>query len=106
MAPGNNRGSHGQTGLHSSNPNDRLLKFLQAPPDIQAKIDRILSGTDSEADNGPLFCSKLKAAKLLGVCRNTVYRLVAEGRITQVEILPGFLLIRRADLFALAGRSL
>ena len=92
----------------SSNPsNDRLLKFLQAPPEIQAELDRILEGRSTtpqpEAPAGPLLLGMSAAAKFIGVSRATLWRMVKNGRLTKVEILPGSYRLRRADLLALAA---
>ena len=43
-----------------NNQNERLLKFLQASPETQAEIDRILEGKVQarvEASTGPLLLS-------------------------------------------------
>ena len=89
-----------------TNPNDRLLKFLQASPEVQAEIDRVLEGRSpvprSEPPTGPLLMGMSAAAKFTGVSRATLWRICRSGRLPKVEILPGSFRIRRADLEALA----
>jgi excisionase family DNA binding protein len=43
------------------------------------------------------------AAKLLGVSRGTLYRMLQAGRLSRVEILPGSFRVRREDVEAIAG---
>ncbi len=55
------------------------MRFLQATPEQQAAIDRILDGkTDPEPKprTGPLLLGMGPAAKLLGVSRDTLYRML------------------------------
>jgi len=84
------------------NPNERLLKFLQATPDQQVAIDRILNGEAEPArrvmENGPLLLGMGKAASLLGVSRGTLWRMLNAGRLGRVEVLPGSFRVRRADI--------
>ena len=92
----------------SSNPtNDRLLKILQAPPEIQSEIDRILEGRppaqQSEPPTGPLLMGMSAAAKFVGVSRATLWRVCRAGRLKKVELFPGSFRLRRADLLALAA---
>jgi excisionase family DNA binding protein len=85
------------------NPNERLLRFLQATPEQQAAIDRILEGREpEEAPRGPLLMMIKDAAALLGVHRATIWRLVRAGRLEAVELL-GSVRIRRADVEAIAN---
>jgi len=88
------------------NQNERLLKFLQAPPEAQEAIDRILEGripAKAEAATGPLLCGMSPAAKYLGVSRATLWRMIKAGRIGRVEVLPNSFRVRRAELEALAS---
>jgi excisionase family DNA binding protein len=90
------------TGLTSE---QRLLKLLQASPEQQGEIDRILEGRvapQPPAPSGPLLMRVKDAALLLGVHRTTMWRLVKAGRLETVELL-GSLRVRRADIEALAG---
>ena len=87
--------------------NDRLLKILQAPPEIQSEIDRILEGRaptpHSEPPTGPLLLGMSASAKFIGVSRATLWRMCRSNRLQKVEILPGSFRLRRADLLKLAA---
>lgn len=85
-------------------PNDRMMKVLQAAPDVQARIDAILDNREAPmfVTTGPLLFSMGQGAKFLGVSRSTLWRVIKSGRITPVEIRPGSFKVRRADLEALA----
>ena len=88
----------------SGNGNERLLRFLQATPDQQVAIDRILEGKvdrEPEPPRGPLLMMIKDAAALLGVHRATIWRLVKAGRLEPVMLL-GAVRVRRADVEALA----
>jgi excisionase family DNA binding protein len=88
----------------TTNPNERLLRFLSATPEQQAAIDRILEGrmpAEPEAVKGPLLLRIKDAAELLGVHRATIWRLVKAGRLETVKLL-GSLRVRRADVEGIA----
>jgi len=92
--------------LKQTNQNDRLLKFLQASPDVQAQIDRILEGKIQarvEASTGPLLFGMTPASKFLGVSRATLWRMIKAGRLGKVEVLPNSFRMRRADLESFVG---
>ena len=89
-----------------TNQNERLLKFLQATPETQAEIDRILEGKVQarvEASTGPLLYGMSPAAKFLGVSRATLWRMIKAGRLGKVEVLPNSYRVRRADLESIAA---
>ncbi len=93
------------TEIRNPNPNDRLMRFLQATAEQQAAIDRILEGKmdrPPEPPKGPLLMMIKDAAALLGVHRATIWRLVKAGRLEAVELL-GSVRIRRADVEAIAN---
>lgn len=92
----------------NGNGNERLLKFLQATPEQQAAIDRILEGkmeAPRPAPSGPLLLGMSAAAKLLGVSRPTLWRMVKAGKLSKVEVLPGSFRVRRADIEGIANRQ-
>jgi excisionase family DNA binding protein len=81
------------------------MRFLQATPEQQAAIDRILEGKMDRAPEppkGPLLMMIKDAAALLGVHRATIWRLVKAGRLEPVELL-GSVRIRRADVMGIAA---
>lgn len=91
--------------VNTLNSNDRLMKFLQADPEKQARIDEILNGVLPEAretSTGPLLLGMGAGAKFLGVSRATLWRIFRSGGLEKVEILPGAFRVRRIDLEAFA----
>ena len=92
--------------MTGTNPNERLLRFLQASPEQQAMIDRILEGRlapEPPAPNGPLLIGMGAGSRLLGVSRATLWRMIKAGRLDRVEVLPGSFRVRRADVEAIAN---
>ena len=89
-------------------PNDRMMKVLQAPADVQARIDALLENRNEPAPvtTGPLLFGMDAGAKFLGVSRSTLWRIVKSGRITPVEFRPGSYKVRRCDLEQLAQKGL
>ncbi len=84
----------------------RLLKLMAASPEQLEAIDRILDGKIDQprpAANGPLLLGMGAAAKLLGISRPTLWRMLRAGRLEAVEILPGSRRVRRADVEAVAA---
>jgi excisionase family DNA binding protein len=91
--------------MTTNNLNERLLRFLQATPEQLALVDRILAGKLEPvpaAPIGPLLVGMGAGAKLLGVSRATLWRMIRAGRLEKVEVLPGSFRVRRADLEAIA----
>ncbi len=86
--------------------NERMLKILQADPEKLEQIDRLLEGRtweNDEAPRGPLLLGMSAAAKLLGVSRATLWRMIQAGRIEKVEILTGSYRVRRADIMEIVN---
>jgi excisionase family DNA binding protein len=91
--------------VSTANPNDRLMRFLQATPTQSKLIDDILDGrmaTAPQASSGPLLMGMGAGAKFLGVSRPTLWRMIKAGKLTKVEVLAGSFRLRRADLELLA----
>jgi excisionase family DNA binding protein len=90
--------------MTATNPNERLMRFLQASPEQQSAIDRILEGkpeAEAKPRTGPLLLGMGPAAKYLGVSRGTLYRMIQAGKLKRVEILPGSSRVRREDVEAI-----
>lgn len=90
--------------------NERLLRILQASPEVQKAIDLILDGkiktVRTHETNEPLLLGMGAAAKYLGVSRATLWRMVQNGTLEKIEFMPGSFRIRRADLDTLVAGSL
>lgn len=94
--------------MSGSIPNDVLLRFLQATPEQLVTIQRVLAGdlgTTRTEPTGPLLLGMSAAAKLLGVSRATLWRMIRAGRLSKVEVLPGSFRLRRHDVEAIAAPS-
>ncbi len=90
----------------TNNQNEQLMKFLQATPEQQKHIERILDGNGPDQPpppTGPLLLGMSAAAKLAGVSRATIWRMCKARRLTKVEILPGSYRIRRAEIESIAA---
>ena len=86
--------------------NDRLVRFLQATPEQQQAIDRILAGIVppvSEPPQGPLLLRMKDAAKLLNCSRPTLWRICRAGKLKRIEILPNSFRVTRKSVEELAG---
>ena len=92
----------------AANPNERLLRFLQATPEQQKLIDDVLEGRAAPAapvTTGPLLLGMSASAALLGVSRPTLWRMIRAGKLCKVEVLPGSFRLRRADLESLVAKG-
>jgi predicted DNA-binding transcriptional regulator AlpA len=88
------------------NTDERLKKLLDASPEQLAAIDVILERRIAETfspTQGPLLLGMSASAKLLGVSRATLWRMIKAGLLQKVEVLPGSFRLRRADLESVAA---
>jgi excisionase family DNA binding protein len=87
---------------------ERLKRIFTATPEQLGTIDSILDGKfqmRATETVGPLLMGMMAAAKFLGVSRTTLWRMVNDGRLKKVEVLPGSFRLRRADLVAIANNN-
>jgi excisionase family DNA binding protein len=88
------------------NMEERLKRlFIALPEQIQAIDDILESGVQKKTmvTSGPLLMRMSDSAKLLGVSRATLWRMIKSGILQKIEILPGSFRLRRADLEAIAA---
>lgn len=80
----------------------RLTKIITATPDTLRKIDRILTGEATETEPGDRKLLTLTdAAKTLGVSRQTVWRMINDGRLPTIEMRAGRCRVPSSALTAL-----
>ena len=87
---------------------ERLKLLFAASPEQIRAVEEILEGgvqMKTAESVGPLLMGMMAAAKFLGVSRTTLWRMVNEGRLKKVEILPGSFRLRRADLETVANQN-
>ena len=88
------------------NTEERLKRLFAASPEQVQAIDGILeSGVQEKpvAASGPLLMGMTASAKLLGVSRATLWRMIKAGSLQKIEVLPGSFRLRRADLQTIAS---
>ena len=91
-----------------NNTNERLVRFLQAPPEVQALVDRIIlegkaPASFEQTTREPLLLGMKAGSKFLGVSRGTLWRMIKSGRLSKIEILPGSFRVRRSDRVSIAA---
>ncbi len=104
--------------LLGHSPMDKPMRYAHLSPDVKRDAVQLL---DRPASRPPLDSGALRAptlaglgleplltvrqvAELLAVCRATVYRLCAEGRLRHVRVLNS-IRVRSNDLVALVQRA-
>ena len=88
------------------NTEERLKRLFAASPEQTQAIDGILESGIREkpmAMSGPLLLGMTASAKLLGVSRATLWRMIKGGLLQKIEVLPGSFRLRRADLEAIVA---
>lgn len=84
----------------------RLTKILTATPSQLAKIDDVLENKTASAESvNTKLLTFSNAAKLLGVSRQTVWRMITEGRLPTIEIRTGSRRVPSAALTALINQA-
>ena len=70
---------------------ERLLKLLSAPPEVLKRVDDVLEGKQpaETAMTDFRLLDYHMAAKLLGLSRQTIRRMIHDGRLPIVEIRSG-----------------
>ena len=92
--------------------NDRIIQAVfTATPENKFWALAILEGktelpTQSpHSTDSPLLMSMGDGAKLLGISRCTLWRMIREGRLEKVEIYHNSYRLRRSDLLDLVNRK-
>jgi excisionase family DNA binding protein len=88
------------------NTEERLKRLFKASPEQIETIDGILEGKIQKPTTqtvGPLLMGMTASAKLLGVSRATLWRMIKRGLLQKIEVLPGSFRLRRADLEAIVA---
>ena len=88
------------------NAEERLKRlFVASPEQIQAIDGILVSGVPAmpARSTGPLLLGMTASAKLLGVSRATLWRMIKGGLLQKIEILPGSFRLRRTDVEAIAA---
>jgi excisionase family DNA binding protein len=93
--------------------NDEIIQAVfTATNEAKTHALKILQGRDSSpscpplSEEPPLLLGMTESAKLLGVSRATLWRMVKDGRLTKVEIYHNAFRLRRSDILALVqGRD-
>lgn len=84
-----------------------LAAVVAASPERKEAALRVLRGAVQEPAvrpaTGPLLLGMGAGAKLLGVSRATLWRVIQAGIIPKIELFPGSYRVRREDLEALAS---
>ena len=85
---------------------ERLKLLFAASLEQISAIDGILEGkfqTKASETVGPLLMGITASARLLGVSRATLWRMIKIGSLQKIEVLPGSFRLRRADLDAIVN---
>jgi predicted DNA-binding transcriptional regulator AlpA len=88
------------------NTEERLKRLFAASPEQMQAIDGILESGIQEKQmttSGPLLMGMTASAKLLGVSRATLWRMIKGKSLQKIEVLPGSFRLRRSDLEAVAA---
>ena len=68
--------------------NERMLKVIQAPGEVLAKIDAILEGREEQGGKQPgnvRLLTIMEAARMLGITYSKIYRIMKDGLLDVVD---------------------
>lgn len=92
-------GPNRPTRKETMNIETRLKKLMVATPSQLNKIDAILDGRVASSNITDMVLLTISsAARKTGLSRNSVYRLIADGKLVTVPLRNGSRRIRQADL--------
>jgi hypothetical protein len=86
-------------------PQELLIRVMRSSPEQQAAIRHVLDEVPSLTQPGPLLTNMSSGARRLGVSRGTLWRMCKAGILERVELAPGVVRLRCADLEALAAKK-
>jgi excisionase family DNA binding protein len=110
-SPQSNTKSGGTPMAPTTNLTNEILQALVPASDERKQAALLVLRGEAAAgkagpDTGPLLVGMSAAARLLGVSRSTLWRLLRDGRLPKTELFPGTYRIRRSDLDDLAAGRL
>lgn len=90
--------------------NDQIIQAVfTAPDEAKSRALAILQGKEPapqpEPIDGPLLMGMGDSAKLMGLSRATLWRMIRDGRLEKVEIYHNAFRLRRSDILALVNRK-
>lgn len=89
--------------------NDEIIQAVFTATDAaKSRALSILQGEESatiESLQEPLLLGMGQAAKLMGLSRATLWRLIKSGRLEKVELYPGSYRVRKSDILTLIAES-
>lgn len=94
--------------------NDQIIQAVfSATDEAKSRALAILEGKEDpssafsppSSDDGPLLLGMGDSAKLLGVSRATLWRMIRDGRLEKVEIYHNAFRLRRSDILDLVNRK-
>lgn len=82
-----------------------LEAVLTATPEQKSAALSVLLGkqTNQPHTTGPLLLGMTDAARLLGVSRATLWRMIRRRNIPKIELFPGSYRLRRSDIEDIAA---
>ena len=86
-----------------------ITALFGAKPEAKSRALLILQGKEPapqpEPIDGPLLLGMGDSAKLMGLSRATLWRMIRDGRLEKVEIYHNAFRLRRSDILALVNRK-